>query len=176
MPLIHRVILQPGTVTVIFVSLLLAGCGSSDDSELTRYIDSVKSKGARPIAPIPVFEPLEKFSYPENEERRNPFKPIAIENQSDVAAPNINRPKQPLEAFALDSLKFVGVLELGRTKWALIRQSNGMVSRVRPGDYMGKHYGQVLKISNDTIDIEETVQVNGLWEKKKITMNMHEAN
>ena len=161
---------------VLFVvCCLLSACGSSEDAELTQYIASVKSKPPRSIEAIPTFEPLEKFKYPENLIRRNPFKPIAIEHQEDVSAPDLKRQKQPLEAFTLDSLSFVGVLELGRTVWALIRQPNGLISRVKPGDYMGKRFGQVVKITDDTISIEETVQVGGKWEKKTITLKMQPA-
>lgn len=150
--------------------LLLIAC-SSDDSELNRYINTVKTRPARPIEPIPEFQPLKKFIYPEVDNRRSPFKPVVVE-QEEAFAPNIKRAKQPLEAFPLDALNFVGILKEGPTAWALISQPGGLVSRVKPGDYMGQNYGQILSIQEKTIQLEETVKVAGKWEKKKITINL----
>lgn len=152
------------------LSLLLAAC-SSDDSELKRYINTVKTRPGRPIEPIPEFKPLKKFIYPEADNRRSPFKPVVAE-QEESFAPNIKRPKQPLEAFPLDALNFVGILKDGPSVWALISQPNGLVTRVKTGDYMGQNYGQILSIQDKTIELEETLKVGGKWEKKKSTINI----
>jgi len=152
------------------LSLLLVAC-SSDDSELKRYINTVKTRPGRPIEPIPEFKPLKKFIYPEKDNRRSPFKPVVVE-QEETFAPNVKRPKQPLEAFPLDSLNFVGVLKEGSSIWALISQPNGLVTRVKSGDYLGQNYGQILSIQDKTIKIEETVKVAGKWEKKQTIINL----
>lgn len=55
--------------------LLLSAC-SGDSSDLVKYINEVKSRPGRPIEPIPKFAPLPIFRFPENDNRRNPFKPI----------------------------------------------------------------------------------------------------
>jgi type IV pilus assembly protein PilP len=152
------------------LSLLLGAC-SSDDSELKRYINMIKTRPARPIEPIPEFQPLKKFIYPEKDNRRSPFKPVVAE-QEESFAPNIKRPKQPLEAFPLDALNFVGILKEGPMLWALISQPGGFVSRVKPGDYMGQNYGQILSIQDKAIQLEETLNVNGKWEKKTTTLTL----
>ena len=155
---------------LVIISTLLMSCSSSEDSELTRYINRIKSRPIKPIEPIPEVKPFPKFAYPETDSRRSPFKPMVIERQSDQFAPNTNRPKQPLEAFPLDALKFVGVLKQGPMVWALISQPDNVVSRIKPGDYMGKNYGQVISIKDKALKLVETVQVNGKWEKKEITL------
>lgn len=152
------------------LSQLLFAC-SSDDSELNRYINTIKTRPARPIEPIPEFQPLKKFIYPEVDNRRSPFKPVVAE-QEDKFAPNIKRPKQPLEAFPLDALNFVGVLKEDTTIWALISQPSGLVSRVKRGDYMGQNFGQVLDINNKSLQLEETVNIAGKWQKQKININI----
>jgi type IV pilus assembly protein PilP len=159
-------------IVIIGLTMLMA-CDPSEDSELRRYIDEVKARKARPIEPIPEFTPMTKFSYPENEHRRSPFKPIPVPQQIDVYAPNTNRPKEPLEAFPLDALKFVGILKEGPVVWGLIRQPDGLVSRVKVGDYMGKNFGQVRSIQETGIEIEETVQDTGKWEKKPFTLKLN---
>ena len=149
--------------------LMLASC-SSDESQLTRYINSIKARPPRPIEPIPEPQPIPKFIFPETDNRRSPFKPVL--DQADFFAPNIKRPKQPLEHFPLDALKFVGILKQGNVTWALISQPTGLISRVKLGDYMGQNYGQIINIKDKTILLEETIQVTGKWEKKQITLNL----
>lgn len=151
---------------------VVAGCGASEDEELTQYIHSIKSQPKRPIEPIPEYKPLPAFVYPEGDSRRSPFKPMVAPRRVEQFAPNTNRPKQPLEAFPLDALKFVGILKEGPIIWALISQPNGLVSRVKQGDYMGQHYGQVLSIKDNEIKIVEYVQSNDVWEKKPVTINL----
>lgn len=159
-------------VILITLTLNLCACGSSED-DLSRYISSIKSKPSRPIEPIPEFKPLPKFSYPEQDNRRSPFRPIQIANQLDVFALNTNRQKQPLEAFPLDALKFVGILKQGGNIWGLILQPGGLVTRVKVGDYMGKNYGQVIHVQDKVIILEETISSSEHWEKKKVTFDLY---
>lgn len=151
--------------------LLLSAC-SGDNSDLVKYINEVKSRPGRPIEPIPKFAPLPIFRFPENDNRRNPFKPIDQKKRNDIYAPDKKRPKQPLESFPLDALKFVGTLKKDNEIWALIKQPDGQISRVRVGDCMGQNYGRIILIKNDLIKLEETVQKSGTWEKQSTTINL----
>lgn len=151
--------------------LMLSACSSADE-ELTYYIHRVKNGAPKPIESIPEFKPMENFIFPENDMRRSPFMPTQHHDQSDANMPNMNRPKDPLEAFPLDALKFVGILKEGNVTWGLIGQPGGLVSKVRVGEYMGKNYGRVAAIIDNKIEIEETILVAGRWEKKKISLNL----
>lgn len=149
----------------------LSSC-SGDNSDLIAFMNSIKSKPVKPIEPIPKFAPLPVFKFPENDSRRSPFKPIDQKKRVDVNAPDQHRNKQPLEAFPLDALKFVGTLTEGSQIWALIRQPDKQVVRVHVGDYMGQNYGRIFLIKDDIIKIEETVKDSGTWEKHKTTINL----
>ena len=163
-------ILRYGIIGVIMS--LIAACDTSDsDQSMARYIYMVKSRPAIPIDPLPDFKPLPTFKYPEADLRRSPFKPKILV-QTDQFAPNAKRPKQPLEAFPLDALKFVGLLEQGPVVWALMKQPDGLISRVKPGDYMGQNYGQIVAIKEKVIQLDELVQLNGKWIKKRIVINL----
>lgn len=155
---------------------LIAACASSADEELSRYINEIKIRPAKPIEPIPVFIPLEKFIYPEQDNRRSPFKQKEAMKTVDPFAPDTKRTKQALEQFPLDALKFVGVLKQGSVVWALISQPNGDVTRVKIGDYMGQNFGKVIRINDTTLKLEETVQVAGKWERKITTFNLNASD
>ena len=143
---------------------LLVSC-SGDNSDLKKYIHDIKSRPATPISPIPAFAPLPKFTYPENDTRRNPFKPIEFKQAVDQFAPDQKRQKQALEAFPLDALKFVGTLKQGNELWALIKQPDGKIDRARVGDYMGMNYGRIVLIKDGKIKLEETTRESGKWAK-----------
>lgn len=162
---------QLHAVPIGLLSLLVTAC-SGDNSDLTKYINDIKSRPAKAIEPIPKFAPLPFFKFPENDTRRSPFKPVVLRKNVDVDAPDQKRLKQPLEAYPLDALKFVGILEQGPIIWALIKQPDTQITRVRVGDYMGQNYGRIIVIKRDLIKLEETVKDTGTWEKKITTINL----
>jgi len=158
-------------IMLILLALSLIACGSSEEEDLDKYIYRIESRPPKPIEPIPSIIAMNKFIFPENDARRSPFRP-KVQVQPDRYAPNTNRPKQPLEAFALDSLKFVGTFKDGGTLWALISQPSHLVTRVKVGDYLGKDYGQIMSINEKSLDVEETVQSEGKWIKRKIKLDL----
>lgn len=160
---------------MLCLSFVVIGCSSSDEIDLTRYINSVKGRAPKKIEPIPEIRPLASFSYPENENRRSPFKPVVIPQKNDDFAPDVKRPKEPLEAFPIDSLKFVGTLQEGPMEWALISQPSGLVTRVKAGEYMGQNYGQIVAIKEKSIMLVERVKNGGKWQKRPVTVNLRSA-
>lgn len=161
---------------VYIITAVIAACTSSADEELSRYINQIKMRAAKPIEPIPVFIPLEKFVYPEQDNRRSPFKQKEVAKAVDQFAPDTKRVKQALEQFPLDALKFVGILKQGAVVWALISQPNGDVTRVKIGDYMGQNFGRVISINETTLKLEETIQIAGKWERKITTFNLNASD
>ncbi len=155
----------------ILACMLLCACSSAED-ELTHYIKRIKSRSARPIPAIPELKPVSTFTFPQDDTRRSPFQFTQTENRVDSIAPNTQRLKQALEAFPLDSLKFVGTLKEGHSVWALISQPGGLVTRVKKGDHMGKNNGQIVHIDESRIKLEELVQLAGRWEKKKVAIDL----
>lgn len=162
--LMHRLLL-------ISLSMLLEAC-SGDNSDLIKYINDMKARPAKTIEPIPQFAPLPIFKFPEGDTRRNPFKQIDQKKRADLNAPDKNRAKQPLEAFPLDALKFVGILKQGSETWGLIKQPDGQIIRVKVGDYMGQNYGRITSITTETIKLDEAIQNAGKWEKQTTTLNL----
>lgn len=153
------------------LSLLLGSC-SGDNTDLYKYINDTKARPSRAIEQIPKFSPLPIFKFPENDNRRSPFKPVDMKKVNDQNAPDKNRTKQPLEAYPLDALKFVGILKQGSEIWALIKTPSKQVARVRVGDYMGLNFGRIITIKDDLIKIQETKKISGTWEKSITTLNL----
>jgi Tfp pilus assembly protein PilP len=77
--------------------------------------------------------------------------------------PPLNRPAEALEAFELGQLAWLGWLEQGDRRVALVQAGPG-VHRVAMGGYMGRQHGRVEHIGADHLVLRE-VQRNsqGVW-------------
>jgi len=148
------------------VALVLGGC-TKGMSDLRSWVAQEKAKKGAPIEPLPVIKTFETFKY-DDQNRRDPFSPSTAELQTTSATsgprPDANRAKQPLEMFALDSLKMVGTVGSGAGMEVLIKDPGGVIHRVHTNEYMGQNYGHVTAISEDHIDLVELVSNgNGGW-------------
>ena len=86
-------------------------------------------------------------------------------------APDPLRRKEELEGFALDALRMVGTLEQNQTRWGLIRTPNGILHRVRVGNYLGMNNGQIINISDEAIQLTEIVSEGpGEWRERQATV------
>lgn len=159
------------SILLCMLSVLISSC-SGDNSDLVKYINDIKSRPGLPIEPIPQFAPLPSFIFPEQDTRRSPFKAVDLKKIAEQYAPDQKRIKEPLEAFPLDALRFVGTLRQGSELWALIRDPQKQVLPVKVGNYMGQDYGRILSIKNDEITLEETIKNSGAWEKRKTTLHL----
>lgn len=149
---------------LLFTVLLLAGCTGSN-SDLREWIAQQKAKKGAPIPPLPIIKTFETFIYAD-QDLRDPFGASAEEMSAATSGPrpDQNRPRQPLEAFALDSLKMVGTIGTGANAEALIKDPMGVIHPVHRGEYMGQNYGRITAISDDRVDLTELVSNgNGGW-------------
>ena len=143
-----------------FMMLMVSGC-SKDVNDLYTFIEKEKSSNVGSVKPIPQFKPYESFSYTATE-LRDPFVSTAEIDQdlgatADALHPERDRPRQPLEAFPLDTLAMVGVLEQKEDRWGLIKDPQNVVHRVKLGNYMGKNEGRILEITETDIRLVEII-------------------
>lgn len=155
-------------LVAISVALLGSGCGDKGQhKDLHQYTTQVKLRPAKPLEPLPTIKAPPAYEYP-TVAMRNPFKPVAAELPS--GGPDQNREKEPLEAFPLDSLRMVGVLQRNNTFWAVIQGPNGDVYRATVGNYIGQHYGRVVSINTDEVKLLETVKLGAEWEARPASL------
>ncbi len=145
------------------LSLSLCACGGNS-KELHRYIKKVKSRPSKQIEPIPSFKPIATHTY-SSAHKRSPFKRLVINNNQSFQ-PDLNRVKEPLESYALDSLRMVGTLAKNHAMWALVQTPDGKVQPIKMGGYIGLNHGQIVSITGDEVKIVETVKGPNGWEKR----------
>ena len=154
-------------------ALVLVGC-TRGMSDLHSWIAQEKDKKGAPIQPLPVIKTFETFKY-DDQDRRDPFSPSQAELQDSSATsgprPDANRAREPLEMFALDSLKMVGTVGVGAGMEVLVKDPGGVIHRVHRNEYMGQNYGHVTAISDDHIDLAELISNgNGGWMERPATI------
>ena len=142
-------------------SVLLAGCGSDMD-DLDEYINAIKARPGGRIEPLPEIKPYETFSYvADRDGMRSPFAPDLPQHNAAVSnsgtRPDLERSREFLEQFSLDTLRMVGTLMQGETAYGLVQTSDGLIHRVVAGNYMGQNDGRIVNITESEIEIIEIV-------------------
>lgn len=163
--------------TAIIMSVLLAGCIDSDTQELDAWMKEVSVGMRGQVEPLPPAEPYTPFIY-QASNLMDPFSPAklaAAKQKNSPNAPDETRPRQTLENFDLDKLSMVGALQRNGITYGLIKTPDNAIYRVQPGNYMGRHFGKITKISESEIELSETIEdLNGEWVQKSTTMYLEE--
>jgi type IV pilus assembly protein PilP len=141
-------------------ALGLTGC-SGDMDDLDRYINEVKARPGGRIEPLPEITPYEVFTYvADTEGLRSPFvpdTPQAAAGPTGGARPDLERSREFLEQFPLDTLNMVGTLEIGNATFGLVQTSDGLIHRVSPGNYVGQNDGRITAVTESEIQVVEII-------------------
>ncbi|MEI6335278.1 MAG: pilus assembly protein PilP [Methylococcaceae bacterium] len=161
----------------------LTGCGNDDFADLKQYISTVKGAPKGRIPPLPEIKAVETFIFNPTG-LRDPFKPLAQPEQPDVTPvpatgsgirPNFTRRKEELELLPLEDLKMVGTIKMKSNLWGLVKAGDGSIHRVQTGNYMGKNYGKIIRISVDKIELMEIVtEKPGVWHEQQTALALTE--
>lgn len=165
-------------LTLLLLSLLiLAGCSGEKEDDLDRWMKERKSQVKGKIEPLPELKKYQPFIYNADSSLHDPFKArkAADSGAGGGLQPDLKRPKEPLESFPLESLKFVGYLEQGKKGVALIAAPDKTVYQVRIGNYMGQNYGLVTALSKDEVAVKEMLlDATGEYVERRVTINPQE--
>ena len=152
-------------VLVLSIPGLLAACNAGI-SDLDEFVQRTNSLPSGRIDPIPEFQPYQNFEYVSHD-LRDPFKlvdfrrpeenPDEINNIASGPKPIVDRPREPLEDFPLDTLRLKGTLTKDGIKWGLIFAPDNTIHRVIEGHYMGQNHGRIIAVSDEKIELTEIV-------------------
>ena len=93
-----------------------------------------------------------------------------------LIAPELNRRKEPLEAYPLDTMAMVGSLVKTGQPVALVRVDN-LLYQVKVGAYLGQNYGRVMKVTETEVVLREIVQdATGDWIERPATLQLQEKS
>ena len=162
------------------MAVLLVSCGGEEHSDLKQELNNLTKDLRGKIDPLPVVKPYEPVPYSAFD-MPDPFGAAKIELVTRSAGsggglkPDLNRPKEPLEAFPLESLKMVGVLQQSKQTFALVK-ADASLYRVKVGNYLGQNFGLVTTISENQIQLRELIQdASGDWAERQSALQLQEA-
>ena len=165
---------------VMALGLFVAACGGGEHQDLKEELKKLAADLRGKVPPLPVVKPYEPVPY-KAFDLPDPFGSAKIELVTKTASsggglkPDLNRPKEPLEAFPLESVKVVGVLQQSKQIYALVR-ADVSIYRVKVGNYMGQNFGLVTGITESQVQLRELVQdASGDWAERVSTLQLQEA-
>ena len=161
---------------------LLAACGGDQHSDLKEELNQL-TKGLRGrVDPLPKVQTYESVPYTAEAEV-DPFRPDRIivaeagggPDAGGGRKPDFDRPKEPLEAFPLESIQMVGTITQRKETFGLVKAGQNLY-RVKTGNYMGQNFGVIVAINEQEIELKELVQDgSGEWNERASALQLQEG-
>ena len=164
----------------VLAAAAVAGC-AADQEELQQWMEQQKREVRPSVEPLIApkkFNPQAYIALSGVEPFSTQKLTVALKQEArqpnSLLASEVNRRKEPLEAYPLDSMSMVGsVIKSGRP-YALLRVDK-LLYQVKQGDYLGQNYGKIIKISETDVSYREIVQdAAGEWIERNSALQLQE--
>lgn len=165
---------------IVLAVWALQGC-SGDEQELTQWMEQQRREVKPSVQPLTApkkFDPQAYLSAGGVEPFSNQKLTVALKQEArqpnSLLSAELNRRKEPLEAYPLDSMSMVGSVTKSGRQYALLRVDN-LLYQVKQGDYLGQNYGKITKISETGVALREIVQdAAGEWIERSSALQLQE--
>lgn len=161
---------------IVPLILLLWACSGNKGDDLDKFMATAANDMSKGVEPLPEVLPYSPLQYNADGTLSDPFKARKASSKSGSLQPNTNRPKEALEAYPLESLKYVGSMSKNKLSYALIRTPDNTIQQVKMGNYVGPNFGLVTQINEGAIEIKEIIQddLTGDWVERNSSINLQE--
>lgn len=168
------------TAALALAAVLAAGCSAEHD-ELQQWMEQQRREAkpnVPPLQPPRKFDPQPYTSAQAVEPFSNQKLSVALKAEArgpnSLLASELNRRREPLESYPLDSMIMVGSVDKQGQPYALLRVDN-LLYQVKVGDYLGQNYGRITRIAETEITLREIVQdAAGEWIERPATLQLQE--
>lgn len=166
-------------------ALMMTACGGGDHQDLRQWMQTASKDLKGNIPALPQLKPFPIVSY-DGGGLTDPFRPSKIQPDRSLGGggkvPDFDRPKEPLEAFPLESLRLVGIMTPlkgnNKTPYALIRSTDGL-AYVMVGSHLGQDFGVVTAITAEQVKIKETIKdptgQTANWVDREVSLHLEGA-
>jgi len=171
------------SVAALAAASVLAGCGDGGLQEVKQWMDEVRRQTPVSVKKLQEPKKFTPFVYAAKEEI-DPYSPAKLSaalaklqaaNSSGALKPDLERRKEPLESYPLDSIVMVGTLEKPGLSYALL-QVDKAVFQAKVGNYIGQNFGMITRITEAEVDIKEIVRdASGEWVERKAKLELQES-
>jgi type IV pilus assembly protein PilP len=162
-------------------TLLVLGACSADNDELQAWMEQQRREvrpSVQPLVPPKKFDPAPYRAAQAVDPFSNQKLTVALKQEArqpnSMLASELNRRKEPLEAYPLDGMSMVGSVTKAGRQFALLRVDN-LLYQVKVGDYLGQNFGKINRITETDIALREIVQdAAGEWIERTSTLQLQE--
>jgi len=162
--------------SICLLSLVLTACNGDEGDDLDSFIKN-SARDMRPkIKPLPEVKPYLALQYNADDKLSDPFRSRKASSKNGVLQPNLSRPKEPMEAYPLESIKYVGQLSKPKLTFALLLTPDNGVQQVKVGNYVGQNFGMITNITDSEVVLKEIVQdeLSGDWIERVSNLPLQE--
>ena len=145
---------------LLIIATMMTACSSTDYSDLESFVKDSSNGLKGKVDPLPEVKLHKSFIY-QAFDISDPFSPRTSDhtkNASNGISPDLNRQKEILESYPLESLSLVGSMQQDNAVFALIKSPDGILHRVRKGNHLGHNFGRIETISEAEVNLTEIVQ------------------
>jgi len=161
---------------------LLAACGDDDAQQVRAWMREVDAQTKVKVPPLTEPKTFIPFAYAQKDvvDPFNPNKLLAELAKLDARTggglrPDVERRKELLESYPLDTVKMVGTIEKNGVIHAVL-QIDRSVHQVVKGQHIGQNYGRITGITEDAVSIREIVQdATGDWVERLSKLELQES-
>lgn len=165
----------------LLATALLVACRSGEQQQIDQWMTDVRKEIKPSVQKLPEPKRFEPAPYTQMGaiDPFNAQKLVAALKRDTVQSnklleAELNRRKEPLEAFPLDAIQMVGSLKRGGTDVALLRADN-LLYQARVGNYIGQNFGRITKITETEVSLREIAQdAAGEWVERNATLQLQE--
>ena len=163
-------------VLIATLSSLLVACNGGKGDDLDKFMATAADNMGKGVEPLPEVLPYTPLQYNADGTLSDPFKARKATGKTGALQPNTNRPKEALEAYPLESLKYVGLISKNKLTYALIKTPDNTVQQAKVGNYIGPNFGLITKIDEAEIALKEIIQddLTGDWVERTASINLQE--
>lgn len=163
---------------ILSCSLTLTGCGGDEHSGVKQWMDESSRDLKGRVPALPQIKTFPVVAY-ESGALVDPFRPSKLEAAKGGGGggvrPDLNRRREPLEVFPLESLRMVGTLAM-KGKLLAIVNANSTLYQVGVGNYMGQNFGVITQVTESEVTLKELIEdTNGDWVERVNTLQLQEA-
>ena len=160
--------------------VMLASCSAEHD-ELRAWMEQQRREAKPSVPPLQApkkFDPQPYVAAQAVDPYSSQKLTVALKQEArqpnSLLSAEMNRRKEPLESYPLDSMSMVGSVNKQGQPFALLRVDN-LLYQVKVGDYLGQNYGRITRIGETEITLREIVQdAAGEWIERPAALQLQE--
>lgn len=162
--------------SLCLLAVVLSACHGEQGDDLDKFMRDAANDMQPKIKPLPEVKPYLALQYNADGTLSDPFRARKASNKSGALQPNMKRPKEAMEAYPLESVKYVGMISKSKLTYALLKTPDNGVQQVKIGNYVGQNYGMVMQITDSEVVLKEIVQddLTGDWVERVSNLALQE--